>query len=216
VVFTADDGTAYSVPYAGYAGDYQAIDPITPVMSDGEVVADLPSVASLTACAELIELDCIDPQAEYDLMPDGATYTLDTTGELPDVPYTLVHFQHQVEKLQVTVLDAATGRPVDRRGAYVVDLMGVERNETGAESGKRVGTELSRACRHLHDHRHVGQGSPGVLFNRREHQKPVGPYAEEGFTFCENARYPLSNISIQWENAVPVLSLRPQRLPGVL
>jgi subtilisin family serine protease len=130
VVVTADDGTAYSVPYAGYAGDYQAIDPITPVVSDGEVVADLPSVASITACAEFIDLDCIDPQADYELEPEGATYTLGTGNGLPDVPYTLVHFQHQVEKLQVTVLDAATGRPVDRRGAYAVDLTGVERNET--------------------------------------------------------------------------------------
>ncbi|WP_454852958.1 S8 family serine peptidase [Promicromonospora soli] len=130
VVVTADDGTAYSVPYAGYAGDYQAIDPITPVMSGGEVVADLPSVATITACAEFINLDCIDPQADYELLPDGGTYTLGTVDGLPDVPYTLVHFQHQVEKLQVTVLDAATGRPVDRRGAYAVDVTGVERNET--------------------------------------------------------------------------------------
>lgn len=130
VVVTADDGTAYSVPYAGYAGDYQAIDPITPVLSGGEVVADLPSVASITACAEFINLDCIDPQGDYELLPDGATYSLGTVDGLPDVPYTLVHFQHQVEKLQVTVLDAATGRPVDRRGAYAVDLTGVERNET--------------------------------------------------------------------------------------
>ncbi|GHH73542.1 S8 family serine peptidase [Promicromonospora soli] len=130
VVVTSDDGTAYSVPYAGYAGDYQAIDPITPILSNGEVVADLPSVASITACAELIELDCIDPQGDYELMPDGGTYTLGTVGGLPDVPYTLVHFQHQVEKLQVTVLDAATGRPVDRRGAYAVDVTGESRNET--------------------------------------------------------------------------------------
>ncbi len=130
VVVTADDGTAYSVPYAGYAGDYQAIDPITPVMSGGEVVADLPSVGSITACAEFIELDCIDPQADYELEPDGATYSLGTVDGLPDIPYTLVHFHHQVEKLQVTVLDAATGRPVDRRGAYAVDVTGAERNET--------------------------------------------------------------------------------------
>jgi minor extracellular serine protease Vpr len=130
VVVTAGDGTEYSVPYAGYAGDYQAIDPITPVMSGGEVVADLPSVATPTKCAEFINLDCIDPQAGYDLKPDGGTYTLGTTGELPDIPYTLVHFQHQVEKLQVTVLDAATGRPVDRRGAFAVDVTGGERNGT--------------------------------------------------------------------------------------
>jgi subtilisin family serine protease len=131
VVVTADDGTAYSVPYAGYAGDYQAIDPITPIVSaDGTVVADLPSVGTITACAEFIVLDCIDPQADYELKPDGGTYTLGTVGGLPDVPYTLVHFHHQVEKLRVTVHDAETGRPVDYRGAYAVDVTGAERNET--------------------------------------------------------------------------------------
>jgi minor extracellular serine protease Vpr len=130
VVVTAGDGTKYSVPYAGYAGDYQAIDPITPVMSGGEVVADLPSVGSITTCTEFINLDCIDPQGDYELKPEGAAYSLGTVNGLPDIPYTLVHFQHQVETLQVTVLDAETRRPVDRRGAFAVDVTGVERNET--------------------------------------------------------------------------------------
>ena len=130
VVVTAGDGTEYSVPYAGYAGDYQAIDPITPVMSGGEVVADLPSVGSITTCAEFIDLDCIDPLGDYELKPEGATYSLGTVNGLPDIPYTLVHFQHQMENLQVRVLDADTGRPVDRRGAFAVDVTGVDRNET--------------------------------------------------------------------------------------
>lgn len=130
VVVTAGDGTEYSVPYAGYAGDYQAIDPITPIMSGDEVVADLPSVGSITSCTEFINLDCIDPQGDYELKPEGAAYSLGTVNGLPDIPYMLVHFQHQVETLQVTVLDAETRRPVDRRGAFAVDVTGVERNET--------------------------------------------------------------------------------------
>ncbi len=78
-----DTGQVYSVPFAGYVGDYQAIQAMQPTDYG------FPWLASL-----------ID--GSYYPMFDGATYSLE--GE--DVPYILIHLEHQVQQLVFEVLDA--------------------------------------------------------------------------------------------------------------
>jgi minor extracellular serine protease Vpr len=111
VVVTDDGGTEHRVPYAGYAGDYQEIEAIRPIVTDDEVM-DLPWLAALTSCDSLIGFDCIDPDGTYENQQDGGAFTLGEAGGLPDIPYVLVHLDHQVEELSLTVLNAATGKQV--------------------------------------------------------------------------------------------------------
>ena len=86
ITLTPDDGGAVlRVPYAGYNGDYQAI----PVMT----LAGFPLLAKLTSSGFL-------PQ------PGGATFTL--AGD--DLPFILLHLNHQVQVLKMEVFDVATGK----------------------------------------------------------------------------------------------------------
>lgn len=102
LVFTSDEGT-YRVPYAGFKGDYQSIVALVPTQFG------FPWLASLSGDS-------------YFNQPDGATYSMQDG----DIPYILVHLDHQVSKLRMTVEDAHTGRNWHR--AY--DLNYVARNST--------------------------------------------------------------------------------------
>ena len=85
ITFTpSNGGTVLRVPYAGYNGDYQAIQVFT--------LAGFPLLAKLNATGFV-------PQ------PAGALFTM--TGD--DVPFILLHLNHQVASLKLEVIDVATG-----------------------------------------------------------------------------------------------------------
>jgi minor extracellular serine protease Vpr len=133
LVIGAEDGEDYRVPYAGYVGDYQAIDAVRPIVGmdeDGNEVieADLPWLTKLTACEFFIGLECVDPAGSYENQPDGATFTMAEIDGVPDIPYVIAHFDHQVEKLEMTVLNAETGRPVNPVFNHAVDVSFERRN----------------------------------------------------------------------------------------
>lgn len=80
-------GEVYRVPYAGFKGDYQSIVALAPTPYG------FPWLASLSA-------------GSYYGQPEGATYTL----QGDDLPYILLHLDHQVELLRLEVFDADKGR----------------------------------------------------------------------------------------------------------
>ncbi len=87
IVFTPDDGSGVlRVPYGGYNGDYQAI------------VAVTPTPAGFPWLAKIVGPNLVN-------QPGGATYTL--VGD--DVPFLLLHLDHQVRTLKLDVIDVATG-----------------------------------------------------------------------------------------------------------
>lgn len=112
VTLTPQDGPPLRVPYAGFAGDYQAL----PLMTD--IGAGLPVLGSLAGCDRLIGVDCV-MNASYDLEPDGATYSMKDG----DVPTVLVHLQHPAQALQLTVYAARDGERGEPFGptATIVD-----------------------------------------------------------------------------------------------
>jgi len=85
ITFTpSDGGTILRVPYAGYNGDYQAIQVFT--------LAGFPLLAKLTAAGFV-------PQ------PAGGLFTM--VGD--DVPFVLLHLNHQIANLKMEVFDVTTG-----------------------------------------------------------------------------------------------------------
>lgn len=104
IVFTpTTPGQVYRVPYAGFIGDYQSIPAMTPT------TFGFPWLAKVVG-------------GSFVNQPGGATFTL--VGD--DVPYILVHLDHQVERLAMEVFDAVTGR----WEGYALDLRYVGRNST--------------------------------------------------------------------------------------
>lgn len=82
------DGRVTRVPYAGFKGDYQAIQVITPTANG------FPWLAKLAG-------------GSFSNQPGGATYTL-ANG---DIPYFLVHLDHQSRQMKFEAFDAATSAP---------------------------------------------------------------------------------------------------------
>jgi minor extracellular serine protease Vpr len=82
-------GREVRVPYAGIKGDYQSIQAIVPTVNN------FPWLAKLVGTSFVNQ-------------PAGATYTLQSG----DIPYFLIHFDHQVRRMEMEVRDAATGQPV--------------------------------------------------------------------------------------------------------
>lgn len=104
LVLTPEGGGApYRVPYAGFVGDYQSIPVLTPTANG------FPWLAKL-----------IGPS--FFNQPGGASYTL--AGD--DVPYILLHLDHQVRRLRLEVFDAVTGKAWHR----ALDIEYVTRNTT--------------------------------------------------------------------------------------
>ncbi|MFC0679945.1 S8 family serine peptidase [Lysobacter korlensis] len=88
LVLTPDDGSGVlRVPFAGYIGDYQARAVLTPTANG------FPWLAKSTG----------DTYLKQD---EGATYTMAGS----DIPYFLVHLDHQARLFRMDVVDAATGR----------------------------------------------------------------------------------------------------------
>jgi subtilisin family serine protease len=89
IVLTPASGREVRVPYAGFKGDYQSIQAIVPTVNN------FPWLAKLVGTSFVNQ-------------PAGATYTL----QGGDIPYFVIHFDHQVRRLEFEVVDAATGQPV--------------------------------------------------------------------------------------------------------
>jgi minor extracellular serine protease Vpr len=107
LVLKPDDGSAtLRVPYAGYIGDYQARPVMTPT------VYRFPWLAKSSG-------------GSYSNQPDGATYSL--AGG--DIPYFLVHLDHQSRMLRMDVIEAATGRVWRRAAEY--EYLGRNSTATG-------------------------------------------------------------------------------------
>jgi minor extracellular serine protease Vpr len=88
IVFTPQGGVQlYRVPFAGFVGDYQSIVALAPTPYG------FPWLASLIG-------------GYYYNQPGGATYTM-ADG---DIPYFLVHFDHQTRRMRMEVFDANTGK----------------------------------------------------------------------------------------------------------
>ncbi|MEO8259419.1 MAG: S8 family serine peptidase [Acidobacteriota bacterium] len=84
-----DGGIVLRVPYGGYNGNYQAITALTPTP------AGFPWLARLVGTSLFNQ-------------PGGAAFTL--AGG--DLPYILVHLDHQVRTLKMEVINVVTGEPV--------------------------------------------------------------------------------------------------------
>ena len=82
----------FSVPYAGFKGDYQSI----------VAIPTVPVIGKLNA-------PFIKAQQIYTKAPANEVWTLQSPDEIPNV---LIHFDHQVRHLELEVVDAATGNPV--------------------------------------------------------------------------------------------------------
>jgi subtilisin family serine protease len=80
-------GQVHRVPFAGFVGDYQSIEALTPAG------VGLPLLARASG-------------ASFEIVPPGATFTL-AEG---DIPYVLAHLDHQVDTLKIEVFAAASGK----------------------------------------------------------------------------------------------------------
>jgi hypothetical protein len=88
IVFSPQGGgQTYRVPYAGFVGDYQSIQAIAPT------VYGFPWLSQVVG-------------GFFENRPDGGTFTL--VGD--DLPYILLHLDHQVYQLRLEVFDAHTGK----------------------------------------------------------------------------------------------------------
>ncbi len=92
IIFTGDDGSVLRVPYAGFVGDYQSITALTPTDYGFPWLAILYGGSFYGPVTG----------------PGDWVYTME--GE--DIPYFLVHFEHQVRTIQFLVYNAETGKPV--------------------------------------------------------------------------------------------------------
>ena len=125
------DPESFRVPYAAYNGDYQEIEAMTPITEEDGTVHDLPWLTRITECEAFSGLECADADGgTFENQPDGASYTLEGVDGLPDMPYVIAHFDHHVTKLEMTVVDERTGRPVHPDRNVAVDVDHVNRSET--------------------------------------------------------------------------------------
>ena len=114
-------GTVLRVPFAGFKGDYQSIQVLVPTANG------FPWLASLS-------------NGNFIKQPAGASYTLQGN----DVPFFLVHLDHQSQRIEFEILEAATGQPVHPVFHDFIDLENVGRNSsaTGFFSFSWDGTRL--------------------------------------------------------------------------
>ena len=96
VVLTPTEGEPVSVPFAGFAGDYQAL----PLLGDLPGL-ELPVLAQLTQCEVLIGLDCA-AGGEWDIPETAASYSM----EEGDVPTVITRLEHPAQSLTFTIFRA--------------------------------------------------------------------------------------------------------------
>jgi subtilisin family serine protease len=100
--------SVFTIPYAGFKGDYQSI----------VAIPNAPVIGKLRAPFSKA------PQI-YDAAPANEVWTLQSPDEIPNV---LIHFDHQVRHLELQVVDAATGKPVHPVFSNVLERDFVARN----------------------------------------------------------------------------------------
>ena len=117
IVFTPQGGgQAYRVPYAGFKGDYQSKQVLVPT------VFGFPLLGKLTACTILRGNDCF-VGGSYSAFPTGTTYTM---VDAFNIPFFLVHMDHQSAKFRVELFEAGSNKSWHR--AY--DEVFMPRNST--------------------------------------------------------------------------------------
>lgn len=124
---TSGSTQALRVPYAGFVGDYQGIDPI----QSGS--CSLPTLAHFGSASDSIACDKDIPAiAGFTAARTGGTWSQ----PLKDPVVLLWHLQHQVQQLTVTLVDAA-GNPVTagNRNPVLYQVSGVPRNSTATAFG---------------------------------------------------------------------------------
>ena len=96
------------VPFAGFVGDYQGIQVLTPTADNFPALGWSPNGLAFGFAAE------------------GDAFTLQGW----DIPFVLAHFDHHARTVELNVIDRATGRPVHPvfHSAYVIDYF--PRNST--------------------------------------------------------------------------------------
>ncbi|MDP9374977.1 MAG: S8 family serine peptidase, partial [Chloroflexota bacterium] len=125
LVFTPrDGGEPYRVPYAGFKGDYQSIVALTPTPCSLPWLAKKVASSVTTPCKDAAG-KTVGSITGYTNEASGATYTLKDG----DLPYVLVHLDHQVRRLRMEVLDADTGVSFHR--AFEQEYVGRNSTSTG-------------------------------------------------------------------------------------
>jgi subtilisin family serine protease len=104
----ATGDVAFSVPYVGFKGDYQSI----------VATPNAPVIGKLNA-------PFVNAQQIYSLAPANEVWTLQSPDEIPNV---LVHFAHQVRRLELQVVNASTGNPVHPVFANYLERQFLARN----------------------------------------------------------------------------------------
>ena len=94
IVLAGDDQT-YRVPFAGFVGDYQTVRVLTPSAIFPDPADGFPWLVKLV-------------DGTYFNQPDGAVYTM----ESDDIPFFLVHLNHQSRSYEFRLLNASNGEPV--------------------------------------------------------------------------------------------------------
>lgn len=117
LVFTdhADEDSVYRVPYVGFKGDYQSI----------VAMPNAPVIGKRNAPFAK------GPQT-YVAAPANEVWTLASPDEVPQV---LVHFDHQVRRLELQVVDAASGKPLHPVFSNFVERNFVARNAMRPPAG---------------------------------------------------------------------------------
>lgn len=122
LVFTPQGGgTVLRVPFAGLKGDYQSIQVLVPTANN------FPWLAKLAG-------------GSFVNQPSGATYTL----QGDDIPYFIVHFEHQSRRVDAEIRDALTGQPVHPvfHNAFELEYLGRNSTATSFFSLNWDGTRL--------------------------------------------------------------------------
>jgi subtilisin family serine protease len=121
LVDQADEANLFTVPYAGFKGDYQSI----------VAIPDQPLIGKLSA-------PFTKAQQIYTQAPANEVWTLQSPDEVPNV---LIHFDHQVRHLELQVVDAATGAPVHPVFSTVLVRNFVARNGLRPPAGGPYNTD---------------------------------------------------------------------------
>jgi hypothetical protein len=108
VLTRQSDGQVFRVPYAGFLGDYQSI-------------VAMPSRAPFPAIGKETAINT------FALAAPTEVWTLASMDEIPNV---LIHFDHQVRRLEIQVVDAATGAPLHPQFSNVYEQDYLSRNQT--------------------------------------------------------------------------------------
>jgi minor extracellular serine protease Vpr len=127
-------GETLRVPYAGLKGDYQSTQVLTPTPNG------FPWLAQLAG-------------GFYNNRPDGGTFTL--VGD--DIPFFLLHLDHHAQKMEFSVRNAATGRPVHPvfSKTDVLDYVGRNSTPGGFFAFTWDGTRMHDNGKGTPDHRKV-------------------------------------------------------------